>query len=87
MKQNYKFRTLGKAYLPILYLFSHYYLCIFAVHPERVEYKEHTAEKTICNKNIENTYENKQRKKITAPATPEYIYQEILIRQHTLIVN
>ncbi len=50
-----------------------------SVHQKRVEIKEgQLAEKTIrANKNIENTYETEQRKKLAAEAvTPEYIYQE-----------
>lgn len=73
---------LGKAYLPILLaVFSLLLFMIMfgSVHQKRVEIKEgQLAEKTIrANKNIENTYETEQRKKLAAEAvTPEYIYQE-----------
>lgn len=73
---------LGKAYVPILLtVFSLLLLGIMigSVHQKRVEIKEgQLAEKTIrANKNIENTYETEQRKKLAAEAvTPEYTYQE-----------
>lgn len=73
---------LGKFYVPLLLaIFSVLLFGIMfgSVHQKRVEIKEgQLAEKTIrANKNIENTYETEQRKKLAAEAvTPEYIYQE-----------
>jgi len=73
---------LGSAYIPILLtVFSLllFGIMIGSVHQKKVEIKEgQLAEKTIrANKNIENTYETEQRKKLAAEAvTPEYIYQE-----------
>lgn len=73
---------LGKAYIPILLLvFSSFLFIIMfgSVYQKRVEIKEgQLAENTIrANKNIENTYETAQKKKLAAEAvTPEYIYQE-----------
>ncbi|MGM0216999.1 HD family phosphohydrolase [Enterococcus sp. AZ126] len=73
---------LGKAYIPILLLVFSCFLFIImfgSVHQKRVEIKEgQLAENTIrANKNVENTYETAQKKKLAAEAvTPEYIYQE-----------
>lgn len=73
---------LGKAYIPILLLVFSCFLFIImfgSVHQKRVEIKEgQLAENTIrANKNVENTYETEQKKKLAAEAvTPEYIYQE-----------
>lgn len=73
---------LGKAYIPILVLIFSCFLFIImfgSVYQKRVEIKEgQLAENTIrANKNVENTYETGQKKKLAAEAvTPEYIYQE-----------
>lgn len=73
---------LGKAYIPILLLlFSGFlFLVMFgSIYQNRVEIKEgQLAENTIrANKNVENTYETAQKKKLAAEAvTPEYIYKE-----------
>ncbi len=73
---------LGKAYIPLLLLIFSCFLFIImfgSVHQKRVEIKEgQLAENTIrANKNVENTYETAQKKKLAAEAvTPEYIYQE-----------
>ncbi|MFC3633862.1 HD family phosphohydrolase [Enterococcus rivorum] len=73
---------MGKFYIPILLIvFS---LILFgltygSVHQKKVEIREgQLADKTIrANKNIENTYETEQKRKLAAEAvTPEYIYQE-----------
>ena len=73
---------LGKAFIPaLLVVFS---LLLFAivfgsVHEKKITIKEgQLADTTIrANKNIENTYETEQKKKLAAEAvTPEYIFQE-----------
>ncbi|ELA05150.1 HD domain-containing protein [Enterococcus faecalis M7] len=70
---------LGKAYLPILLaVFSLLLFMIMfgSVHQKRVEIKEgQLAEKTIrANKNIENTYETEQRKKLGSRSCHTRIY-------------
>ncbi|MGX7245189.1 HD family phosphohydrolase [Enterococcus quebecensis] len=73
---------LGKAYIPILlFVFSIFLFIVMfgSIHQKKVEIKEgQLAENTIrANKNVENTYETSQKKKLAAEAvTPEYIYQE-----------
>lgn len=79
----------GKFFFPVvLILFS---ILIFSVifgsvNQKKVEIKEgQLADSTIrANKNVENTYETSQKKKLAAEAvTPEYVYQEdIAIVQH-----
>ncbi len=80
---------LDKAYIPILlFLFSCLLFGIMftSVYQKKMEIKEgQLAEKTIrANKNIENTYDTKQKKKLAAESvTPEYVYQEdIATNQH-----
>lgn len=72
---------LGKAYIPVLLTF--FSILLFGVmfsnvNQKQIEIKEgQLAEKAIrANKNIENTYETKQKKQLAAEAvTPEYTYQ------------
>ena len=83
---------LGKAYIPVLltcfsiFLFG---VMFSSVYQKKIEIKEgQLAETAIrANKNIENTYETKQKKKLAAEAvTPEYTYQsDTLDIQHKRI--
>lgn len=90
-----KFRKrIGRMYVPLLLLFFSLFLFLImysSVRQKNVEIKEgQLADTTIrANKNVENTYETEQKRKLAAEAvTPEYIYQsDIAETQHKRITK